>query len=146
MQKLLALSMLAILTLGATATVTQASDKPNKVVYHLNSKELETQKDVLRNAQNHIDAIGKDKIDLRIVMHAGGVSMLRTAKTDEGIKSNVDSLKLQGVQFVVCKKTLERGNINFKTDLHDVSEKDIVPSGVAEIALLQAKGFGYVKP
>lgn len=146
MRKLLALAVLAMMTLGTAVTIAQAADKPNKVVYHLNSKELETQKDVLRNAQNHLDAIGKDKIDLRIVMHAGGVSMLRAAKTDESVKSGIDTLKLQGVQFVVCKKTLERGNINYKTDLYDVSEKDIVPSGVAEIALLQAKGFGYVKP
>jgi len=27
-----------------------------------------------------------------------------------------------------------------------VSEKDIVPSGVAEIAALQQKGYVYVKP
>jgi intracellular sulfur oxidation DsrE/DsrF family protein len=146
MRKLLTLAVLAMMTLGTAATIAQAADKPNKAVYHLNSKETETQTDVLRNAQNHLDAIGKDKIDLRIVMHAGGVSMLRKAKTDEGIKSSIDNLKLQGVQFVICKKTLERGKIDYKKDLYDVSEKDLVPSGVAEIALLQAKGFGYVKP
>jgi len=146
MRKFLTLAVLAMMTLGTAVTIAQAADMPNKAVYHLNSKELETQKDVLRNAQNHLDAVGKDNIDLRIVMHAGGVSMLRTAKTDESVKSSIDSLKLQGVKFIVCKKTLERGNIDYKKDLYDVSEKDLVPSGVAEIALLQAKGFGYVKP
>jgi hypothetical protein len=146
MHKLLTLAVFAMMTFGGASTIAQAAEMPNKAVYHLNSKDLDTQKDVLRNAQNHLDAIGKDKIDLRIVMHAGGVSMLRVAKTDESVKSSIDSLKLQGVKFVVCNKTLERGKINYKTDLYDVSEKDIVPSGVAEIVLLQAKGFGYVKP
>jgi intracellular sulfur oxidation DsrE/DsrF family protein len=36
--------------------------------------------------------------------------------------------------------------INYKNDLFDVSEKDIVPSGVAEVATLQQKGYVYIKP
>jgi intracellular sulfur oxidation DsrE/DsrF family protein len=146
MRKLLTLAALAMLSLGTAGTIAQAADKPNKAVYHLNSGSIDTQKDVLRNTQNHIDAIGKDNLELRVVMHAGGVSMLQTAKTDESIKSSIDNLKLQGVKFVVCKKTLDSKKINYKTDLYDVSEKDIVPSGVAEIATLQSKGFSYVKP
>ena len=30
--------------------------------------------------------------------------------------------------------------------LYDVDQEDIVPSGVAEIAHLQAEGYSYVKP
>jgi hypothetical protein len=147
MHKILTLATALLLTLGTGLGVAQAAgDKPHKAVYHLNSKDIETQKDVLRNSQNHISATGKDKTDLRIVMHAGGVSMMRTAKTDVDLKSQIDNLKLQGVKFVICQKTLERGNIDYKKDLYDVSEKDLVPSGVAEIALLQEKGFSYVKP
>ncbi|MDH4133936.1 MAG: DsrE family protein [Gammaproteobacteria bacterium] len=140
------IALMAFLTLGFGASLAQAADKQHKAVYHLNSKDIETQQDVLRNAQNHLDAIGADKMDLRIVMHAGGVSVLRTAKTDVDLQSKIESLKLKGVRFEVCKKTLDRGKIDFKKDLYDVSEKDIVPSGVAEIALLQEKGFSYVKP
>lgn len=146
MYKSFTAALFALLTLGIGATPAQAADKPHKAVYHLNSKEIETQKDVLRNVKNHIQAVGADKIDLRIVMHAGGVSMLRTAKTDVDMQGQIESLKLQGVKFEVCKITLERGKINYKTDLYDVSEKDLVPSGVAEIALLQEQGFSYVKP
>ncbi len=146
MRKILALATVALLTLGTGLGIAQAADKPHKAVYHLNSKEIDTQKDVLRNSQNHINAIGKDKLDLRIVMHAAGINVLKTAMTDVEVKSQIDNLKLQGVKFVVCKVTLDRNKIDYKKDLYDVSEKDLVPSGVAEIALLQEKGFGYVKP
>lgn len=146
MRKILALAAVAMLTLGTGLGIAQAADKPHKAVYHLNSKDIDTQKDVLRNSQNHINAIGKDKLDLRIVMHAGGINVLKTALTDVEVKGQIDNLKLQGVKFVVCKVTLDRNKIDYKKDLYDVSEKDLVPSGVAEIALLQEKGFGYVKP
>jgi len=147
MRKFLTITVLAMLTILGTGCATMSGDgKPNKAVYHLNSKDIDTQKDVLRNSQNHINAIGKDKLELRIVMHAGGLNLLKTAMTDVDVKSQVDNLKLQGVRFIVCKVTLDRNKIDYKTDLYDVSEKDIVPSGVAEIASLQAKGFGYVKP
>jgi len=50
------------------------------------------------------------------------------------------------VHFNVCDNTLKGKKINYKTDLYDTAEQDIVPSGVAEIAHLQTQGFSYVKP
>ena len=47
---------------------------------------------------------------------------------------------MQGIAFNVCANTLKGKKLNYKTDLYDVSEKDIVPSGVAEIAHLQRSG------
>ena len=144
MKKFVAIAV-ALVAFGGLG-LAQAAEKAHKVVYHLNSKDVETQKDVLRNAQNHLSATGKDNTDLRIVMHAGGVQLMKNALKDPEIKSSVDNLKLQGVSFNICQKTLERGKIDYKNDLYDVSAKDLVPSGVAEIAILQGKGYAYVKP
>jgi len=36
--------------------------------------------------------------------------------------------------------------VDFRTHLYDVDEGDIVPSGVAELARLQAMGYAYIKP
>ena len=36
--------------------------------------------------------------------------------------------------------------VNASEDLYDFSEADIVPSGVAELAILQSQGFAYIKP
>jgi intracellular sulfur oxidation DsrE/DsrF family protein len=138
--------VIALVAFGAGLGLVQAAEKTHKAVYHLNSKDIETQKDVLRNAQNHINATGKDKTDLRIVMHAGGVQLMKNALKDPEMKSSIDNLKLQGVSFNICAKTLERGKIDYKKDLYDVKQSDLVPSGVAEIAILQSKGFAYVKP
>jgi intracellular sulfur oxidation DsrE/DsrF family protein len=62
------------------------------------------------------------------------------------MQQKVINLKKDGVDFEVCKNTLVGKKINYKSDLFDVSEKDIVPSGVAEVAILQHKGYAYIKP
>ena len=49
--------------------------------------------------------------------------------------------------FQVCANTVKGRKVDVYGDLHDVDEKqDIVPSGVAELAHLQAKGYTYIKP
>jgi hypothetical protein len=115
-------------------------------VYHINTGDAAQQKAALRNVQNHINAIGKENLDLRIVMHGDGVGLVQNAKTMEDMKSTVDKLKLQGIAFNICANTLTGKKLDYKKDLYDVTEKDIVPSGVAELANLQQKGFAYVKP
>ena len=60
--------------------------------------------------------------------------------------SGIDGLKNQGVQFKVCANTLKGRKVNMEQDLYMVEEADIVPSGVAELGILQAQGFAYIKP
>jgi len=56
----------------------------------------------------------------------------------------VDDLSLKGVEFRVCNFTLTSRNIDRKL-VHP--EAKVVPSGVAEVARLQAReGFVYLKP
>lgn len=146
MGKFVASMMAAAFALGLAANAQAAGYDKQKVVYHVNGSDAKEQKATLRNIQNHINAVGKDNLELRVVMHGGGVSMLQTAQKDEDMKGSIEKLKLQGIQFNVCANTLKGKKLNYKSDLYDVSEKDIVPSGVAEIAALQQKGFVYVKP
>ena len=117
-----------------------------KVVYHINYDDPKKQMGALRNIQNHINAVGKENLDLRVVMHGNGLSLLMRANEDPNFQSNVLNLKSQGIGFKVCANTLRGRKISYQDDLFDVAEKDIVPSGVAEIAHLQAQGFSYVKP
>lgn len=144
MHKAVSMTILGVLSLAAVGCAT-TPDK-QQVVYHVNTDDTKTLNATLGNVQNHINAVGKDKLDLRVVMHGNGLDLLKQAKENEGMKSKVDNLKLQGVAFNVCANTLKGKKIDYKKDLHDVKEKDIVPSGVAEIAILQGKGFAYVKP
>ena len=146
MRKLLTLTMLAVLTVLSTGCATMFGEEKQKVVYHINFNDEKQLNAALGNVKNHINAIGKDKIDVKVVMHGNGVDLLKTANTDLDMQQKVIGLKKDGVAFEVCNNTLVSKKINFKNDLFDVSQKDIVPSGVAEVANLQQKGYVYIKP
>jgi intracellular sulfur oxidation DsrE/DsrF family protein len=128
-----------------------------KVVYHINYDDPKQQAGALRNIQNHINAVGAENLDLKVVMHGKGLSMLLTpdaaahtklpmGNATDTIQANISGLKDQGVGFQVCSNTLKGKKINHEADLYDVDSADIVPSGVAELARLQAMGYTYIKP
>ncbi len=147
MKRLIALSMMALLSLGFGAGASHAENYgKQKVVYHINFDEEKRLKAALGNIQNHITAVGKDNLDLRVVMHGPGVDLLKIANKNPDFQDKISNLKRQGVRFNVCNNTLVGRKIDYKNDLYDVSKEDIVPSGVAEVAALQAQGFSYVKP
>jgi len=129
-----------------------------KVVYHINYDNPKAQAGALRNIQNHINAVGAENLDLKVVLHGNGLAMLlepdslsklkkfKHANADENMTAKVTDLKGQGVSFHVCANTVRGRKVDVQSDLYDVSEKDIVPSGVAEVAKLQAMGYSYIKP
>ncbi len=120
------------------------ADGPTKVVYHINEG-LEQASNGLRNIRNHLAADPATKIV--VVTHAGGVNfLLEGAKDKNGNPYGVivEDLASKGVEFRVCNFTLTTRNIDPKTV---IPEAKIVPSGVAEVARLQAReGFSYLKP
>ena len=120
-----------------------------KVVYHINytgGEDDKAYRGALRNIQNHINAVGRDNIEVKVVLHGNGVSLLKDAMTNESLQSDVLSLRAQQVSFSVCNNTLVGRKIDYKTDLFEVFEDDIVPSGVAELSYLQQQGYTYIKP
>jgi intracellular sulfur oxidation DsrE/DsrF family protein len=128
-----------------------------KVVYHINYDNPKAQAGALRNIQNHINAVGAENLDLKVVMHGKGLTLLlepdAVANTKfpmgnatDAIQAKISGLKDQGVGFQVCANTLKGKTVDYENDLYDVSKADIVPSGVAELAHLQAQGYTYIKP
>ena len=134
------------LTHAASDAKSESSYPKQKVVYHINTNDPSVLKAALGNIQNHINAVGKDNIDLKVVMHGDGLDLLKMANTNLDMQSKIVNLKSQHVEFEVCNNTLVGRKINYKNDLFDVSKKDIVPSGVAELAKLQQEGYVYIKP
>jgi len=125
-----------------------------KVVYHINHDDPNAQAGALSNIQNHINAVGKENLDLKVVLNGKGISLLIKPNalkntpgngTDE-IPAEISGLKEQGVAFLVCANTLHANKMNYENDLYDVNQADIVPSGVAELARLQGMGYAYIKP
>jgi len=145
MKALTALACMTVLMLGTD--MTQAAEYTRqKVVYHVNSGDPNLLSTALGNIQNHIYAVGQDNIEIKVVLHGDGIDLLKIANNDIGLRNRIIDLKSQKVGFDICKNTLAGRRINYKTDLYDVSESDIVPSGVAEIAKLQQEGYAYIKP
>ncbi|MBM3572654.1 MAG: hypothetical protein FJX52_09905 [Alphaproteobacteria bacterium] len=119
-----------------------------QVVYQINGEGGEgarVYEQVLQNVDNHLAAVGKDKLTIHVVMHGDGLGLLRQAQKDPQMQASIDNLKLQNVKFLVCNFTLLRRSIKLG-ELYDATEDDIVPSGVAKVAHLQSKGFSYLKP
>lgn len=116
---------------------------PDKVVYHINDSVNATA--ALRNVGNHLDVNPEAKIV--VVTHALGVDFLMEGTRDKnGNPYNVavEALTERGVTFDVCEITLKGRKLERK---QFIPEAKFVPSGVAEIARLQARGgFAYLKP
>jgi len=149
--KLAALAAVLTLAIAAFAGTANADERygKQKVVYHINYPGGEDDKAYLgamRNIQNHINAVGADNMEVRVVLHGNGVGLLSQAKSNEKLQGSVLELKGQNVAFNVCNNTLVGRKISYENDLFDVFKEDIVPSGVAELSHLQQQGYTYIKP
>lgn len=144
--KRIAIGMLALAGSAgvlALATPAQAADQV-KVVYHL----MEGNNQALRalgNIRNHLRAAPQDRIV--VVAHGEGIRFLLDGASDRDGKpfdGAVAALASQGVEFRVCRNTLTAHDVPLDKLLPQAS---LVPSGVAEIARLQAReGFVYLRP
>jgi intracellular sulfur oxidation DsrE/DsrF family protein len=153
MNRLFLLTLL-VLTIGAA----QADDRygKQKVAYHMNVDDAQTQTATLGNIQNHINAVGSENIEVKVVMHGDGVSLvmepdalkgtkMKAANATPEMQAKLSGLKQQGVKFQICANTLKGRNVPMDA-LYDADEADIVPSGVAELSRLQQMGYTYIKP
>ena len=157
---LISLCMLMTTGCATQATATKATEGygKQKVVYHINYDNPKQQAGALRNIQNHINAVGAENLDLKVVLHGNGLALLlepdsleklkkfKHANADSSMTAKIDNLKNQGIIFNVCENTVKGRKVDVDTDLYNVDKNDIVPSGVAEVARLQQMGYSYVKP
>jgi len=115
-----------------------------KVVYHL-SEGVPQASRAIGNIRNHLAADPTAKIV--VVTHGLGIDFLidgATNQLDQPFAGGVSDLANKGVEFRVCNNTLVSRKISADKL---VMEAKVVPSGVAEVARLQAKeGFVYLRP
>ncbi len=115
-----------------------------KVVYHL-SEGIPQAARAMNNIRNHLDA--DPKVKIVIVAHGLGIDFLLDGATNPkgaSFSGDIGDLASRGVEFRVCNNTLTTRNISKEKV---VMEAKIVPSGVAEVARLQAEDkFVYIHP
>jgi intracellular sulfur oxidation DsrE/DsrF family protein len=115
-----------------------------KVVYHM-SEGIPQAARAVGNIRNHLAADPTAKIV--VVTHGPGIDFLlegATTPTEQSFAGAIGDLATKGVEFRVCNNTL----VARKIDASKVAmEAKVVPSGVAEVARLQAReGFVYLRP
>lgn len=137
----------AVMALGLTgyAAARQAQDpaEPIKTVYHINDSAVAMM--AMNNVRNQLAASPTDQIV--VVAHGKGIDFLLEAAEDANgnpYNIKVEALQTKKVDFRICNNTLKSRKIDPKTVLEGIR---IVPSGVAEVASLQAReGYTYLKP
>jgi intracellular sulfur oxidation DsrE/DsrF family protein len=142
MSKLL-LAAKATLISAVLATSAYAADAV-KTVYHM-SEGIPQASRGLNTIRNHLAADPTAKIV--VVTHGLGIDFLlqgATNQMEQPFAGAIADLANRGVEFRVCNNTL----VSRKIDPSKLAmEAKVVPSGVAEVANLQAKeGFVYLRP
>ena len=134
----------ALLATGLSAHAQSQGNDNVKVVYHM-SEGIPQASRAVNNIRNHLAADPKAKIV--VVTHGLGIDFLLQGavnQMDQPFAGAIGELAAQGVEFRVCNNTL----VSRKIDASKLAmEATTVPSGVSEVATLQAKqGYVYLRP
>ncbi|MPZ41548.1 MAG: twin-arginine translocation signal domain-containing protein [Rhizobiales bacterium] len=124
-------------------------------LYHCDFGDPQRFSQMLNNVNNHLTVYDFDptKIKIVVVAHAAGLKFfLQDLSGTPWEKETIDGdlykrftgLSKYGVEGYLCQITYKRLKIDPSKTRTDAFLK-FVPSGVATVAELQAKGFGYLK-
>lgn len=124
-------------------------------VYHCDFGEPARIGQMITNIDNHLSVYDYDPFKAKIVVVAHGQGIKPFLDNYEGTPWTNDtptpqlierykSLARLGVEVYLCQITFKRNKIDAAKARTDEFIR-LVPSGVAALAELQAKGFGYIK-
>jgi intracellular sulfur oxidation DsrE/DsrF family protein len=124
-------------------------------LYHCDFGDDKRYSAMLRNINNHLSVYNFDPLSAKIVIvaHSAGIKYhLKSldgtpwAKSpiDPELDKRMDGLAKYGVEVYLCKITFKSLKIDI-AQTKDASYVKLVPSGVATVATLQSKGYGYLK-
>ena len=135
----------AALVFAVTPTVHAGDDETSvHAVYHI-SEGLAQAKRALRLLKNHRAADPGARIV--VVALGDGIDFLLQDAVDDcnyPFELLIEPLAAEGVEFRICRNSMESRKVDPARVLPQIT---IVPSGIAEIARLQAReGHAYVKP
>ena len=142
MQKFLASVVLELAFFVAGSTFANTSFAKQKVVYHVNYFDVKKSNGAMRNAQNHINALGENH-ENRFVL---GNEVELLGKLLKRARMRQTTLILRSQREIQYLHKYPKGTEDCFDDLHFAEEGDIVPSGVAEIGKLQQYGCVYLRP
>lgn len=118
------------------------SDRHHRVVMQLNSNDEKVQRGALNNIRHLYQAVGREHLQLELVVHGAGLGLL-TRKTT-ALRAELALLKAEyGVQYTACSNTMKAMKIMREDLLDEVG--DTVPAMV-RLMERQEQGWAYIKP
>lgn len=158
----------ALAVSGATLAASRANAAPDKLdlsklkkdtdvasLYHLDFGDPQRFGQLVTNMNNHLSVYEYDtmRVKLVVVAHGAGLKFFLNDLSgtpwandtiDPDLYKRFTGLTKFGVEAYLCEITYKRNNIDLaKTKAGSFLK--FVPSGVATVAELQAKGFAYLK-
>lgn len=109
------------------------------LVLEMTSGDPEQWEVALNNAENVRSALGIRQVQIEVVVHGKGLSMLLK---ETPLRVGIQDLAGKDVVFAACENTMQRQG---KTKADLLAEAVAVDSGVAEIVRKQESGWAYVK-
>jgi intracellular sulfur oxidation DsrE/DsrF family protein len=114
--------------------------KKDKVVFQVSDGDPKKWNLALNNMNNVQEALGKDKVDVELVVYGPGIDMLKLEST---VGNRVNEAVADGVKVVACENTMAAQKLTKADMLKSIS---YVPAGVIELIKKQQQGYAYIRP
>lgn len=122
-----------------THQLAKAAEK-EKVVFQVSDADPKKWNLALNNAKNVQQEIGKDKVEIEVVVYGPGIGML---KLDSEVAQRVDQAVESGIKVVACENTMVGQKLT-RADM--LPSAGYVPAGVVELMKKQKEGYAYIRP
>lgn len=116
-----------------------AGMKTYKAIIQLTSDDPKVHRSTIRQIGNLLTHLGKT-VDVRIVCH--GASMPFCTAAGNAFAGDIEALLNQHVTIAACHNMLVTNGVP-PTDL--IEGIEVIPSGIAELVVLQQEGWSYIK-
>jgi intracellular sulfur oxidation DsrE/DsrF family protein len=116
------------------------TESKHRLVVQVSDDSPKTWNQALNNARNVQTELGKDNVDIRIVVYGNGIGML---KLDSEVAGRVKQAVDGGITVVACENTM-KGRKIARADMLPYS--GYVKAGIVEIMQRQRDGYVYVRP
>ncbi len=119
---------------------THKTVKKEKVVLQVSDGDPQKWNLALNNMKNVQDALGKDKVDVELVVYGPGIGML---KMESPVGNRVNDAVANGVKVVACEVTMHAQKLTKDDMLKSIG---YVPGGVIELMKREKEGWAYIRP
>ena len=123
-----------------SACAQMPTETKQRLVVQVSDDSPKTWNQALNNAANVQKELGRENVDIRIVVYGNGIGML---KLDSEVAGRVKQAVDGGIAVVACENTMKGRKIT-RADMLPYS--GYVKAGIVDIMQRQRDGYVYVRP